>query len=238
MSDVKEVDQRRAAPSDLRGRRPHARSTAAVDRRRLGDLQEARGTLQTELARLQRAYSDLTPEPAAPEAPPPANAQRDVRCAALVDYLGADARALLGHQPRFLPEKLQLPGPDFLDRIERASGRMQRLYATLLDPARMLNRACFDPASALLLSSVLETTRTQLAVAMRRLRRLLRFVSRAIRDVLRLLAEPDHSHTIVSKERPWYLLHGARPPRLLVSAARSIRFRAVDPQKPSGALAA
>jgi len=60
---------------------------------------------------------------------------------AIADVLGADARALLDHRCEGIPkETLQLPGPDFVDRVHAASDRpvpVMRSLQQLLDGGRL-----------------------------------------------------------------------------------------------------
>jgi class I fructose-bisphosphate aldolase len=54
----------------------------------------------------------------------------------IVEILGGDAKALLEHQPKVSRELLQLPGPDFIDRVLVASDRKPGVLANL---QRMFN---------------------------------------------------------------------------------------------------
>jgi hypothetical protein len=88
--------------------------------------------------------------------------------------------------------------------------------------------------------SVVRARRAWLKLVIREVRRKLRTVVGEIRLLSSSLRHPDHPHCIATKERPWFLLHGARPPRLLSLAARAINRLIDRPRAPklSGAFAA
>lgn len=53
------------------------------------------------------------------------------------ELLGADARTLLDYTSKTIPkEQIQIPGPDFIDRVWSASDRSPRVLLLIVAPER------------------------------------------------------------------------------------------------------
>ena len=203
----------------------------AVDRRRLARLHETRRAVEAQLAMLKSAYKAAEQrEPAVPAATAWWTLEDFVERPRIITPEAATAAPAKG---------LWLPASYAPAGATPAGESVPGYTFVQLTPAALVNwiASSFGAAEH-------DERRSLFNYGVRLLRRELRRIAGYIDIHSSTLNRPalDHPHSIVTKERPWFLLHGAHPPDILRFVARpipkSLSRTVVEPQNRSGALAA